>query len=72
MTGRAPRSRTNALWGIWHEGVRQTAIDDGTNELIGIQHARVDNDRHGFHIADLLNKRAQVLVGHLGRDERIA
>ena len=62
----------DALRSVGHEGVRQTAVDDGTDELVGVEHARIGDDGHCLHITDLLDEGAQVFVGHLGRDEGVA
>ena len=46
----------DALRCIRHEGVGQTAVDDCSDELIGVEHARVGDYRHGFDVAYLLNE----------------
>ena len=61
----------NALWSIRHERIGQSAIDDGTDELIRIQYTRVCHYRHGFDIAEFLHEWTQVFVCHLCRNQRV-
>ena len=66
------RIHGDALRGIGHEGIGQSLVDDGTDELVGVQHTRVGHYRHRLDIAYFLDERAQVLILHLCRDKCVA
>ena len=62
----------DTLRSIRHEGVRQSAVDDGTNKLVGVQYTWINHYGHGLHITNLLDEGTQVLIGHLGRNQGVA